>query len=616
MTGGRRRTELLVVAALVAVVIAPLVVGLLVLRRPTWFPVLDLAMTEYRVRDVLTARSPLIGLPGRIGPSLAEQGSHPGPLSFYLVAPIYRLLGSTAWAMQVATVVIHGAAIAIAIVIARRRGGLRLAAAVALLLALLLRGYGVTLLTQPWNPYLPVVWWIVLLLAVWSVLDDDPAMLPIAVLAASLCAQTHVPYLALSLGLGALATGAAALALRRVPAGSARRRTTVRWVLVALGLGVVLWMPPLIDQLVHEPGNLARLATHFGDPPEKPVGLSTGVRLALQHLDLTTMLRADDGSLDIATSGTTGPIAAGVVVLVSWLVAVAIAVAKAVRRRRARGPSEGVSLLRLHAVIGTALVLGALSISRIFGSLWWYLMLWAWGVALLLALAVAWTALSVLGGERRFGRSATGLLVTLTVVASGIFSIGALDAELPAARLSEGLAALVPDTVAALDDEVAGATGNTGTYVVAWSDSVHIGAQAYGLVSELERRGYRAGMTKGLAVPLTRHRVIDPVTATAEIHFASGRNIETFRAKPGAVEVATADPRTPRERAEFDRLRVRAADELRAQRLDDVRGYLDTDLFRASIDPRVEPGTRRRIARLVELGEPMAVFLAPPGTSL
>ena len=98
----------LVIAGLTAVLVLPLVVGLVALRQPTWYPVLDLAMTEYRVRDVFSAHPPLIGLPGRIGRTLAEQGSHPGPLSFYLVAPVYRLLGSTAWAMQVATVAIHG----------------------------------------------------------------------------------------------------------------------------------------------------------------------------------------------------------------------------------------------------------------------------------------------------------------------------------------------------------------------------------------------------------------------------------------------------------------------------------------------------------------------------
>ena len=81
---------------LAALVGLPLIVATMALRRPHWYPVLDLAMTEMRLRDVGTRHTPLIGLPGRIGPSLAEQGSHPGPLSFYLLAPLYRLFGSSA----------------------------------------------------------------------------------------------------------------------------------------------------------------------------------------------------------------------------------------------------------------------------------------------------------------------------------------------------------------------------------------------------------------------------------------------------------------------------------------------------------------------------------------
>ena len=47
--------------------------------------------------------TPLIGLPGRIG-TYPDQGSHPGPLSFYLLAPTYRLLGSSSWALEAGTV--------------------------------------------------------------------------------------------------------------------------------------------------------------------------------------------------------------------------------------------------------------------------------------------------------------------------------------------------------------------------------------------------------------------------------------------------------------------------------------------------------------------------------
>nr|MBA3287586.1 hypothetical protein [Acidimicrobiia bacterium] len=191
------------VLAATVVVGLPLIAAAIALSGKSWHPVLDLAMTEFRVRDVGTSRTPLIGLPGRIG-EYPDQGSHPGPLSFYLLAPTYRLTGSTAWGLQLATVVIHVAAISVALWIGNRRRGWTGLAAVALLLALVVRGYGQVALTQPWNPFLPLVPWIVVLLAAWAVLAGDHLLLVPLVAAATFCAQTHVPYVALAAGLVAV----------------------------------------------------------------------------------------------------------------------------------------------------------------------------------------------------------------------------------------------------------------------------------------------------------------------------------------------------------------------------------------------------------------------------
>ena len=101
------------------------VVAVVALARPRWFPILDLAQTEMRLRDVFTVHPPLIGLPGRIG-TFQHQGSHPGPLSFWALAPVYRLLGSSAWATQAATVCLNVLALGLGPGLARRRGGTRL----------------------------------------------------------------------------------------------------------------------------------------------------------------------------------------------------------------------------------------------------------------------------------------------------------------------------------------------------------------------------------------------------------------------------------------------------------------------------------------------------------
>jgi hypothetical protein len=602
-----------VAAGLLAVLGVPLVVAAGALRRPQWYPVLDLAMTELRLRDVGSGHTPLIGLPGRIGP-LAEQGSHPGPLSFYLLAPLYRLLGSSAWAMQAATIVLDLAALGASLLIAARRGGTRLVIAVAALLALLTSGYGITTLTQPWNPYLPLLWWVVLLLATWSVACDDVAMLPVAVFAGSLCAQTHVSYVALALGLGLVATAATVLAWRHASKGSETRGRVLRWGSAALGLGIVLWAPPFVDHLVNEPGNLYKLYDHLATPPDQPVGLARGIELALVHLDVSHFLTGESGaygSLVAGSSAVDGSLLPGLALLGLWAVAAVTAV-----RLRHR------ALISLHVVVAAGLALGTWSMSRIFDKVWYYLMLWAWAVAGLAVLAVGWTALEVVGSRvtrdqrARIAGAATAALVTVTVLVSGALTADAVGVDPPEVHSSSTLGRVVVPTVDALERGDGAATGRDGRYLVSWTDAVYFGSQAYGLVSELERAGFDAGMTRTWQVPTTSHRVIEPADATAEVVLATGVFVERWRDVPDAVEVTYVEPRSSAERAEFSRLRSVVIDDLRAHGLDDVVPNVDANLFGASIDERISDQAERWLARMIVLGEPTAVFVVPPGTSL
>jgi hypothetical protein len=88
--GGGRRTAV-TVGAITAVLAVPLVIATVAVRSPRWYPLIDLAQIEMRVRDVGLDHPPLVGLGGRIFAGDGTQGSHPGPLSFYLLAPVYRL---------------------------------------------------------------------------------------------------------------------------------------------------------------------------------------------------------------------------------------------------------------------------------------------------------------------------------------------------------------------------------------------------------------------------------------------------------------------------------------------------------------------------------------------
>ncbi|HEY7938548.1 MAG TPA: hypothetical protein VID05_01880, partial [Acidimicrobiales bacterium] len=144
MTSARSRA-LLTGALLLLLFAVPMAIALGSLHHPTWFPMLDLAQTDMRVRAVGSLHPPLLGLPGRIGPP-GDQGSHPGPLSFILLWPVYAVFGGRGWALFVSTFALHLVAIATALWLAFRRGGTTLMLAMGLVLIVLTRTYGLTTL--------------------------------------------------------------------------------------------------------------------------------------------------------------------------------------------------------------------------------------------------------------------------------------------------------------------------------------------------------------------------------------------------------------------------------------------------------------------------------------
>jgi hypothetical protein len=595
--GLRRRPTWLPVAGMIAVLVIPLLVAAVALRRPTWFPVLDHAMTELRVRDVLTRRTPLIGLPGRIG-DFPDQGSHPGPMSFYALWPAYRLLGSSAWGLQVGALVLNGIAAVTAVALAWRRAGARLALGVTALLTVLMAGYGIATLAEPWNPYLPLLWWVVVLLAVWSVLCGDVRVLPVAVMAASMAAQTHVPYLGLCLGMGAVAAAGLVLQWRREPP---ERPVILRWVGASLALGAALWAVVLVDQVMNDPGNLSMLWDHFTTPPagEETVGLGGGLELVLRHLDVTAFFSgggSDLGSLARSSGDAGGSVLPGLVVLAAWAGAVAVAV----RRRHE-------ALLRLHVVVAAGLGLGLLSSSRIFGRVWYYLVLWSWATTGLLVLSVAW-AVALLVDRRDLDRWAQGALAAVAVLASATLAVDAADARPPAPQLSAVLAEIVPPAAGQLD--------RGSRYLVTWDDSFYIGSQGYGVVSELERRGFDAGALDPWRVPITHHRVYAHDEVDGEVHLAVGGFVERWRRVPEAVELAAHDPRSPADHERYEQLRREVIARLRAAGLTDLVPLVDGNLFGLSIRDELDRATRRMTEEMLELGTVGALFLVPPGTSL
>jgi hypothetical protein len=304
-------------------------------------------------------------------------------------------------------------------------------------------------------------------------------------------------------------------------------------------------------------------------------------------------------------SAGTGSVVAGFVVLVVWIVAALTAFRM----------HEHV-LNALNLVLAAALTAGLVSMTRILGKVWFYLTLWSWMTLLLVVVSVLWTAVLVVRRraelhDDRLGHAAVGVLAFMTALSLGAVVVQ----EVPERTQSDGLRAVVPPTVDAIDAGLGAAVGHDGTYLVVWQDALYIGAQGYGLVNELERRGIDAGVRDPWRVPVTAHRVLPSGSFDAEVHLVSGPYVDEWRAREGFVEVVEVDIRTDEERARFEQLRERVV--LRLDEIDrsDLVDAVDRNLFGASLDPDLPRDVVDDLSEMLLLGAPVAVFIAPAGST-
>jgi hypothetical protein len=113
LAGGARRDLVLVGVALLPFAVSAVAQ---VLDAASYHPLHDLAATELTVRDV-GRHEVLVGLFSR------SDWSHPGPLSFYLLAPFYWITGGSALGLVLGALAVNSGSVAGIAVVARRRGG-------------------------------------------------------------------------------------------------------------------------------------------------------------------------------------------------------------------------------------------------------------------------------------------------------------------------------------------------------------------------------------------------------------------------------------------------------------------------------------------------------------
>ena len=378
-----------------------------------WLPLGDDGFFALRAHDVLSRHPPLVGTASSASTFSGAPTSHPGSLQFFLLAIPVALFGVGAGTV-VGTALVNGIAIAAAAWLLRRRTGVVAGAAAAVGFAGLAWAMGSVLLYDVWGPFAVVIPFALFVVAAGLAAGGDVKALPVVAVAGSMVLQTHVSYVLLVPGLGLVAFGGALwCALRdKAPGVPLRREPAVRWIGVGLAAAVLCWVPPMVQQVRNEPGNMVALYRAAQADAPDTVTAQQGVYLVAGTVALPPWwfppgFERAAPIYDEVDVDARNPIANAAMAL--FVVVVGVALWSAVRRR------DRVAL----AALGTAvagLVLAYASIMRApeYG-VWaatytrylWPLSLWVW-FSIGLTAARAWAArrATALGTDAEDGKPA------------------------------------------------------------------------------------------------------------------------------------------------------------------------------------------------------------------
>jgi hypothetical protein len=225
----------------------------------------------------------------------------------------------------------------------------------------------------------------------------------------------------------------------------------------------------------------------------------------------------------------------------------------------------------------------------------------------LVACARRWQAPKVVRGTWIAGVSA--------LLAGAIrLAVAAPEAKPADSAITAQLAQLAPQVAEGLRLRRGAATGESGRYFIKSSDALPYGGQQFGLLNELERRGFSVIMQPPFGWNIGKHHVGNERDATARVHLTTGGFIEDLRRSPEATLVAYADPRTPAARADYELLKGIVVSDLRRRGHPAVADRIDWDLGAAGRVEGLDEFSRIALARMVEIGLPGAVYVEPIGS--
>ncbi len=315
--------------------------------------------------------------------------NHPGPTYFYVLSVVYRVLGSGAKAMFVGATLINALAAVACVAVVRKRT----TPARALWAALWVCVLGIILaaadpssitysegalggLVSPWNPMVVIFPLLLFVLLCAAAMDRSPLSLLAALLVATFLVQTNISTLVLVGALFVVAwrwswappcstTGGVATA----PGGraSVEPGCALAWAAAGGVAFVLMWLPPVVQQLTNHPGNLTLIDRFFtGDHATPTFSESLAAVVAVYGVLLrgpaevmTSYLGHTPHNVVLASIATLVALGAG---------AVAVGVGVVQRSRFAAG-------LGILSLVGFAAMV--LSVSHVVGEVFGYLVVWA-----------------------------------------------------------------------------------------------------------------------------------------------------------------------------------------------------------------------------------------------
>jgi hypothetical protein len=564
-----------------ALVLAPVAAVCASLIGRHYLPGGDEALELLRIEDVGTRHTPLLGAYSRWG------WAHPGPALFWALAPFYRLLGATG--VPIGMGILNGLAIAGVIVVAHRRGGYELAALAGLMMALLVRAFGLSLLVDIWNPWAAFLPFVLFVMLAWSAICRDWVMLPLAVFVGSFVVQAHAGYLPVVGPLLGIALAFAIYDVCRRGITTEQRERALRRLIVTGGVALVMWIPALVQQIFSNDGNLAALLSYIRHPSDAVVGWTAAYGiLGAQLRPVAPWVSASDANVGFAASSAVWP---GAVMLL-----VVIATGLLALWRGQRDPA------RLSAVVVILVCSAVLGTAKLTGLPYTYVTRWWWAVAALANLAIVWAVVRAIG-VRTLSRVVTGVAVV------AILAVGAMSAsDLPASFAQSDMIAAVK----ALDGPTASALDHRTKYLVEHFDVSRFSFVSLGLFQTLADQGFQVFTTPDplAGIQYGNWRLATPDRVDAILSVVD--NAEPgWQPQPGRRLLASYDPLSPEERARAAQLDSKIRADMGAK-APPQRVFVDNGPLAAlAVLSGAAPSDVNELAALQRRGDGFAVYLSP-----